>query len=391
MTQGNFRPTAPVTPAGPSVETPIGPIRLLVADDSSFMRKAITQLIESDPGLKVIDTARNGQEAVEKAESLRPDVVTLDIEMPVMNGHEALRQIRRKCATQPGGPPAVLVCSSLTTQGSADALSAMRSGAADVIAKDSSFVSANMIAMRDELLAKIRAVAHARSRRAEVRRSSRNMESQFPSSPMSLLGRRPRLIAIGSSTGGPPVLEHLIPQIPGNICCPVVIAQHMPAIFTKTLSERLAEVCQVRVVHGSHGLALEPGMACMIPGGTHGHLAIGSSGRMHLELRDEPASERFKPSVNVLLSTAAKCVGKDAVGIVLTGMGEDGKNGGAELLKAGGVLIAQDPESSVVYGMPKAAAMVGAVTMIPAHIAHTLTTVPPAFGRSGSGRGAAAA
>lgn len=367
------------------------PLRVLVTDDSSFMRKAIAQLIESEPGLKVVDSARNGEECVEKALALKPDVVTLDIEMPVMNGHEALRLLRRKCSTQAGGPPAVLVCSSLTTQGSADALQALRGGAADVIAKDSSFVSANMDAMRDELVAKIKAIGHARARKAEVRRSGRTLDSQFPSNPMSLLGRRVKLIAIGSSTGGPPVLEFLLPQIPGNIGCPIVIAQHMPAIFTKTLSDRLAEVCQVRVVHGAHGMTVEPGMACMIPGGTHGHLVEAGLGRVRLELRDEPASERFKPSVNVLLSTATAIAGKECVGVVLTGMGEDGKNGGAELVKAGGVLIAQDPESSVVYGMPKAAAMVGGVSMIPAHIAKTLATAPPGRGVLGGSRGGVAA
>lgn len=348
-------------------------VRILVVDDSAFMRKALVQLIESDSSLKVVDTACNGEEAVDKVKRLEPDVVTLDIEMPVLNGHEALKRIRRECRTLKNGLPAVLVCSSLTTEGSRDALQALREGAADVIAKESSNYSANMGAMRDDLLEKIKAIAQSRSRVRQLL-GTRPELPPYDSQALSLGGARIGLVAIGSSTGGPPVLETILKALPANLPCPVVVAQHMPAVFTKTLAERLDQTCQVRVEHGERGTRLKPGVVCIIPGGTHGHLA-GTPGNVHLELSDEPKSEPYRPSTNVLFSTAAAIFGRSCLGVVLTGMGEDGKQGGMRLIQAGAKILAQDPNSSVVYGMPKAAAAIGAVVMRPDHIAQTLQSL----------------
>lgn len=389
----------PAAPAKPAASSEAGRIRVLVCDDSAFMRKALSQLITSDAALTVIDTARNGQEAAEKARALKPDVVTMDIEMPVLNGHEALKRIRRECRDDPGGPPAVLMCSSLTSAGSHDALQALREGAADVIAKDHSFFSTKMDAMRDDLVRKIKAVGAARARRAALLNRS-NPESlktatekcaqiaarlgaglgapvaDVPiSGAMNLLGRRIDLVVIGSSTGGPPVLEQVLGALPPGLPCPVVIAQHMPVSFTKAMSERLDGLCAISVVHGEHGMPLHAGSAYVIPGAKHGRVRAIGPGPMRLEVSDDPKAAPFKPSANELVASASRQCGKHALAAVLTGLGDDGKLGCQELVKAGGLVLAQDPLSSVVYGMPKAAAEVGGVSMTPESIAKTIASL----------------
>jgi two-component system chemotaxis response regulator CheB len=380
---------------------------VLVCDDSAFMRKAISQLISSDPGCVVIDTARNGQEALEKAVALKPDVITLDIEMPIMNGHQALAAIRRECRDHPDGPPAVLMCSSLTSAGSHDALQALREGAADVIAKDHSTFSLNMNDMRDDLIRKIKAVGGSRSRRAAFRASLPRVDSTTPAAPgalpqkpgfalaarhaaanaaaaalmdlkaISLAQRKIEIITIGSSTGGPPILEQIISQLPPSLPCPVVIAQHMPASFTKAMSERLDGMSAVSVVHGDHGMPLHPGTVYVIPGGRHGRVRSIGPGPIRLEVSDDPKSAPFKPSVNELLASAAKQCGRNALGAVLTGIGDDGKIGGQAILTAGGIVLAQDPGTSVVYGMSRAAAEIGGLSMTPDQIAKTLASLVP--------------
>lgn len=398
------QPTPAPKPSGPAVA---GQIRVLVCDDSAFMRKAISQLIASDPQLVVIDTARNGQEAVEKAKRLSPDVITLDIEMPIMNGHQALTAIKRECKDLPEGPPMVLVCSSLTSAGSHDALQALREGAADIIAKDASFFSTNMDAMRDDLVRKIKAIGASRARRAAIRgvgdaaglikkpiltgnlpkplnalaaaHQAANLAAAAAMDlrPISLAGRRIDLIAIGSSTGGPPVLETILCNVPPALPCPIVIAQHMPASFTKAMSERLDGMSAISVVHGEHGMPLHAGTAYVIPGGRHGRVRAIGPGPIRLEISDDPKSAPFKPSVNELLASSARQSGKHCLGIVLTGIGDDGKVGGQELVASGGVLLAQDPGTSVVYGMPKAAADVGGTSMTPEQIAESIATLVP--------------
>lgn len=369
------------------------------------MRKAISQMIASDPALTVIDTARNGQEAVDKARALAPDVVTLDIEMPIMNGHQALAAIRRECAGAPGGPPAVLVCSSLTSAGSHDALQALREGAADIIAKDHSTFSLSIDAIKADLVRKIKAVGTARLKRAAWK-SARGFDQPAPATTsgskptgtpfalaaqhaaanaaaaksmdlkaISLANRRVDLVVIGSSTGGPPVLETIIAKLPPGLPCPVVIAQHMPASFTKAMSERLDALAAVSVVHGEHGMPLHPGSVYIIPGGRHGRVRAIGPGPIRLEVGDDPLSAPFKPSVNELLSSAAKQCGKHTVGVVLTGIGDDGKLGAQLIKAAGGMTLAQDPGTSVVYGMPKAAAEAGALSMTPDQIGQSLASI----------------
>lgn len=359
---------------------------MLVVDDSLFMRRAISEMISSEPGLEVVAQAKNGQEAVEKAKALLPDVVTLDVEMPVMNGLEALKLIRRE-ARRPGGgaPPAVLMCSSLTTEGSHEALAAMRLGAADVIAKDASQFSTTIKEMRDDLVEKIREIAIAARRRAMMPAPRTGVGADEQPTP-SLSATQFDLLVIGSSTGGPPVLETLFAALPAGLPMPIVVAQHMPLMFTKSMAQRLDTQSAVTVAHGEDKMPLLPGTAYILPGGLHGRVVKNALGKMSLDISPEPKTAVYKPSVNELFSSAAKATGRRTLAIMLTGMGDDGKMGARELKAAGAKQLAQNAATCVVYGMPRAVIEEGMGTALtPDQIAKALTSL------GGAGRAARAA
>lgn len=355
-------------------------VRVLVVDDSAFMRKALVRMIESEPDLEVAGIARNGEEAVAKAKTLKPDVITLDIEMPKMNGLEALKHIRIECQDP---RPAILMCSSLTKEGSHEALKALRMGAADVIGKSASTFSEDMHEMHDELVAKIRAIGKPHTGSPALRVSPRNT----PKTParhsshaiQELSPKNVDIVLIGSSTGGPPILEQILTQLPGNMPVPIVIAQHMPPIFTKSLSERLDQVCPLKIIHGRSGLPLNRGEVCIAPGGMHARVVRSASGRFALEVSEEPKSALYRPSVNELFLSGAKHTGRRCVGVVLTGMGDDGLVGGQKIHSVGGKVFAQTASTCVVYGMPKAVteAEVIEASMDPDQIAKTISTLAP--------------
>lgn len=356
------------------------PIRVLVVDDSALMRKVISQMITSDPALRVVDTARHGADGLEKAKLLRPDVVTLDIEMPVMDGLTALRKIRAEC---PAPQPAVLMCSSLTSQGSHEALAALRAGAADVIAKDPDVVS-GPAGMREELIAKIKAIAGTRPR-CSARRPIVHGRGPAP------LTAATRIVVIGSSTGGPPVLEQILTRLPADLPVPIVVAQHMPPLFTRSLSDRLDNLCAVTVLHGEDRQPLPPGTVTIIPGGQHGRVkSVG--GVLKLEVSGEPAAALYKPSVNELFRSAAEVAGDRAAAVMLTGMGDDGAVGSEALHRAGAPLVAQSAETCVVYGMPRAVVDRGlaTATATPEAIASWIASLAPHRGASGGGDSAGA-
>ncbi len=320
-------------------------VKVLICDDSAFMRRTLQQLIASDPELQVVDVARNGEEGLQKAKLLRPDLMTLDIEMPVMDGLTALRKVRLECAE----PPAILMCSSLTTEGSRETLQAMRMGAADFILKQTN--SGGMDAIRAELLAKLKAIGHTRRSKMSVVRTVRPLSNA--TSAASLRTRQYELIVIGSSTGGPPVLEKIITALPASLRMPVVIAQHMPALFTQSLAARIGEQSKVPVRHVTQEAHLEPGAVYVIQGGRHGHVRRTGTG-LSLAVGDEPPGLLYKPSVDELFFSAAKATGAKTLGVVLTGMGEDGALGAADMHAAGAALVAQEASTCVVYGMPRA-------------------------------------
>jgi len=347
-------------------------MRVLVADDSAFMRRSITRMIESDPALEVIGTARDGREAIDKAVSLHPDVITLDIEMPEVDGLTAMRLIRLKCRDP---KPAFLICSSLTTDGSHEALHAMRLGAADVIAKDAGTLGDSRDAMRDDLVRRIKAIgASTVARAAEGASSAHSTPSGMDfrlADPEQI-----RLIAIGSSTGGPPVLETILGALRPDLPVPIVIAQHMPPLFTRSLASRLDSLCALSVVHASGDLFPLPGTAYVIEGGKNGLVRAHPGGHLELTVTEDPMDKIYIPSADLLLDSAAT-LGTGCLGIVLTGMGEDGLAGGRHLREAAGQLIAQQAETCTVYGMPRAIVEAGLADaqLTPVEIAETLSDI----------------
>jgi two-component system chemotaxis response regulator CheB len=343
-----------------------GSIRVVLADDSAFMRNALRRMLEADPAFKIVGTGKNGQEAFDLCRQFQPDVLTLDVEMPVMDGLTALKKIMAEVPA----PPAVLMCSSLTSAGSHEALAALRSGAADVIAKEGSMFSLNIDAMRDDLLAKIKAIAMTRRLRGSAPRPVRALPNPaaFKVDPREL-----DLVVIGASTGGPPVLETLVTALTPELHIPVVIAQHMPVLFTKSLAERLNTAANVPVQHAEHGMKMNAGTVYIAPGGLHTRVR-GGPGRFTLEIGPEPTTALYRPSVNELFSSAAKVSGKRTLGFVCTGMGDDGMLGSRDLQAAGARVIAQDMPSCVVYGMPKSVAQGGyaAASMSPEEMAKVI-------------------
>ncbi len=350
-------------------------MRVVVVDDSAFMRRAIRQMLESAGDIEVAGTASNGKEGLALVQQLRPDVVTLDIEMPEMDGLTALSRIMRDCPTR------VLMLSSLTTEGSRAALRALALGAADVLAKDTSQISLSITNIQEDLIARVRALG------------SRRRTARPPGPPGPAAGAgiptqaapvfRPGqfdVICIGSSTGGPPVLETILTALPATLNIPIVVAQHMPAIFTASLAQRLATMCRLRVLHATDRMPLERRTIYISPGGMHTHIKKVGLARWELAVSHEPAAAVYRPSVDALLASAAIAMGPRALGVVLTGMGNDGFEGGSQLHARGGVVLGQNEETCVVYGMPKALTenAIVAASLPPEKIAQSLITLAAA-------------
>jgi two-component system chemotaxis response regulator CheB len=317
------------------------PIRVLVVDDSSFMRNALKRSIEQDARFKVIDTATNGREGVDKAIALKPDVVTLDVEMPVMNGLEALKEIVAKTNIP------VLMVSAVTEAGAKTTIDALTLGAVDFIPKSKGAEHIHeklLAAMNAGLARKIMAGRRAAPPPLPVRR------------PVRLTARVPaKLVVIGSSTGGPQALQEVIRSLPANFPVPIVIAQHMPPQFTLALAKRLNDLSAVRVTEAEDGMPLVPGTVYIGPGGKH--LRVTNT---TIKVDPEKGESLYKPSVDVLAESAFTAFGKQFLGVMLTGMGNDGAKEFTRLHKAGGYTLVQDQASCVVYGMPRAVADAGA-------------------------------
>ena len=345
-------------------------MRVLVVDDSAFMRRAMTQMLTSDPNIEIVGTGRNGKEGLALAKSLEPDVITMDIEMPEMDGLTALRRIMKECPTQ------VMMVSSLTTEGSHVALQALKLGAADVLAKDVSQVSLSITNIQQDLLNRVRALAMSKkhSRQKQVVAVDR------PDQPPAFRPGQFDVIYIGSSTGGPPVLERLLMDLPESLNTPIVVAQHMPKLFTKSMAERLDQVCHLKVVHAEDHMPMQPRTIYIAPGGHNIHVNKLGVARWELLVNDQPTDALYKPSVDALFHSAAKHTASRSLAIVLTGIGNDGLEGGRALHARKGVILAQNEETCVVYGMPKAVtenALVEAC-LTPELIAASLLTLAPA-------------
>ncbi len=323
-------------------------INVLVVDDSAFMRKAISTMLEKDPEIKVIGTARDGQEGLDMVRKLDPDVVTMDIEMPKMDGLTALRHIMMEA------PRPVLMVSSLTTEGAESTLKALELGAVDFIPKQLSKVSLDIIKIEKDLIARVKTVAARKMRHFSPVRAKRPATAARRAPAARPTGRPLRdVVAIGVSTGGPPVVQKILSSLPADFPASIIIAQHMPAAFTGPFAKRLDGVSKLSVKEAENGDVLKPGHVFIAPGGKHVVLDQKIS-RVDVVVTDEPAEALYKPSANVLISSVAAAVGKRALSIILTGMGNDGCEGVRDLKAKGGRALAQSDATCVVYGMPKA-------------------------------------
>ncbi len=320
-------------------------IRALIVDDSATMRGLITAALRRDPGIEVVGQANCAAEARQAIKALSPDVVTLDIEMPAMNGLEFLEKIMRL------RPMPVVMVSTLTSRGADATLQALELGAFDCVAKPS---VAGLHAF-DDLAATVRAAAHARVRPRLHPMTTRPVPTARPLSGASPSGFQPdgRVLAIGSSTGGVEALLTILTQLPAN-CPPTVITQHMPETFTRSFAERLNRACAAEVSEATDGAPLLPGHIYLAPGGP-AHLQITGSGTWRCRLRTGDLVSGHRPSVDVLFESVAKTAGSRALGVILTGMGRDGAQGLLAMRQVGARTLGQDEASCVVYGMPKVA------------------------------------
>ncbi|MBY4675966.1 protein-glutamate methylesterase/protein-glutamine glutaminase [Marinobacterium arenosum] len=388
-------------------------VRVLIVDDSGFFRHRISELLASDPRIEVVGSASNGREGIEQVKKLRPDVVTMDVEMPQMNGIEAVRIIMRDCPTK------VMMLSSLTQEGARVTLQALEAGAVDYLSKDMRAWMDRSLSLQKQLCDKIVTIGSqgraltpfmARSRAKEGQSSTTmvfrpqrsrssdaaaasaspapaaqsTVNSRAASTATSTALRRPlgggaaadlaarstlrgsqrlaiprdtRLVVIGSSTGGPAALQEILTQLPASFPYPLLLIQHMPKTFTTVFAERLNQQCQIAVKEAEDGDRLQPGRALLAPGG---HQLI-VDGKQHDRIRILPGDDRltYKPSVDVTYGSAAKSYGNRVLAIILTGMGADGSEGARLLKQAGAHVWAQSKDSCTIFGMPQAVIKAG--------------------------------
>lgn len=367
---------------------PNSPITVLIVDDSPFMRLTLQKILNQDPEIKVLDSARDGREGIEKLQTLRPQVVTMDVEMPVIDGLQALDEIMR------WQPTPVIILSAVTTEGAQATLKALDTGAFDVVAKPSGGSGADLQTFARDLVNKVKAAAQVDPLRLGKRgiafRSKPQTSLKSTSMPgpngasssgtslrssVSALGatglasgstksrvmesnavlpKHPiEIVAIGTSTGGPSALQNVLPQLPADFPVPVLVAQHMPPGFTGPLAQRLNGLCPLNVREGVHGEVLKAGTVYFAPAGKQLQVQRrGSQLILHIG-EDSPIPTLYHPSVDVMFLSLAKEVGKGALGVVMTGMGNDGLRGMREIKALEGFAIAESEETCVVYGMPR--------------------------------------
>ncbi len=330
----------------------MNPIRVMVVDDSVVVRKIVTDVLSEDPGIEVVGTAVNGKVAVSKLEQLKPDLITMDIEMPEMNGIEAVRAIRGARNRVP-----IIMFSTLTERGATATLDALSSGANDYVTKPANVgsVAQSMESVREQLIPKIKALT---GRPVTPARPAARIAPPPPAAPRTGPGKKPAVLVIGSSTGGPEALARLLPQLPASLPVPILLVQHMPPVFTRQFAQRLDRLCALRVVEATDGVPLLPGTVHLAPGDHH--LVVRPGRGTHTTGLNQGPPENFcRPAVDPLFRSAVAAYDGAVLGVVLTGMGSDGRNGAGEIRAAGGTVLAQDQASSVVWGMPGAVAQAG--------------------------------
>lgn len=326
-------------------------IKVLVVDDSAFMRKMIGDMLNSQPDIEVIDAARNGEIAINKVKELDPDVITMDVEMPVMNGLEALKEIRGISQCQ------VIMLSSVTFEGSSITIEALRNGAFDFIQKPSGSISLDIDKVKNELAEKIRYAYYAcKKKKTAVKNEAHNI---IRPDIKRLGNNRIEAVLIGASTGGPRVLFDIITELPENLNVPVFVVQHMPKGFTKAFADRINKSSRLNVIEAVDRQSIIPNTVYIAPGGYH---MLIESDRISLDL--SPQIHGVRPAVDKLFISAADNYRGKVLGCILTGMGRDGAEGIKKIKGLGGYTIGQDEETSTVYGMPKAAFETGCLDMV---------------------------
>ena len=372
----------------------MGVIRVLVVDDSVVVRRLVSEALSHAPGIEVVGVAANGRLALAKVAQLRPDAVTMDIEMPEMNGIEAVRELRATGYRMP-----IIMFSTLTERGAAATLDALAAGATDYVPKPSNAGSLqeSMTRVADELVPRLRSLVPVPGAVAGVSRTRRLGAPAAPSATGPLVAphrvptTRPapaphasRLVVMGSSTGGPEALSRVLSALTGPPSVPVLVVQHMPPVFTRQLAARLDRLGPATVSEAAGGELLEAGHVYVAPGDRH--LQVRRSGtRLETVLTDDPPENYCRPAVDVLFRSAVRAVGGDLVAVVLTGMGSDGRTGCSDVVEAGGTVIVQDEPTSVVWGMPGSVAGAGL-----AHQVVPITQVAPAVERALQAGGARA-
>lgn len=336
------------------------PTRVLIVDDSGFFRRRVKEILEEDPMITVIGDAANGQEAIDKSAELKPDVITMDIEMPVLDGIKATKKIMEV------NPTPIVMFSSLTTEGAKATLEALEAGALDFLPKRFEDISQDRDEAKKLLCQRVRAIAQQKhtlkkiapkvkvDKTAPVKTKSTTVTTATNKTPVRI-GKTGGvdLIAIGTSTGGPLALQTVLVDLPANFSKPIIIVQHMPATFTPAFAKRLDQLCKITVKEAVDGDKLQPGVALLAPGGKQ-MLIEGRAGSATVKVIDSEPSLTYKPSVDITFRSVNKVFPAKTLAIVLTGMGADGREGARTLKTQGSEIWAQDEESSVVYGMPAA-------------------------------------
>ena len=358
----------------------MSPIRVLVCDDSVVVRRIVTEMIDRDPDLEVCGTARDGADGLRQVEALDPDIMTLDIEMPVMDGLETLRNLR---TVRPKLP--VVMFSTLTTQGSAAALDALSLGAKDYVGKPSNVGRTKDVAsqLEDELIPKLKALVPTKTRPTSGFAFGSNPVSRRTDGAFGDRVNRIDALLVASSTGGPVALEAVFGALTAPLPVPTVIVQHIPPVFSEMLATRLDKVGPTRFVHGEAGMPVEAGSAYLAPGGLHMTVEQRGTGVV-LGTNEGPRVNHCRPAADVMFESAESVWNGNVLCLVLTGMGNDGAEGARRLAARGGSVIAQDEASSVVWGMPRAVAESGVANEIVAldEVAGRLEAWFTRYGRS---------
>jgi two-component system chemotaxis response regulator CheB len=329
------------------------PVKVLIADDSSFMRAALSRMVESDDSLCVIGTAENGLDAIAKIGALHPDVVTLDIDMPGLDGLETLRRVMRE------SPLPVIIVSSLSRRGGAATMEALELGAFDCVAKGLSYDSADVVKIQNELVGKIKAAAGPRlpSHRPSIRLG----RQPIPIAP-NVTTTVPAIVAIGTSTGGPKALQEILSKLPANLPAAILIVQHMPSGLLEHMAKRLNEFCALEVREAKDGETVAAGRVYIAPAGKHLTVRRRSVSEVVLRLSLLPSNVPHIPSVDVMMTSVAEVYGAAAMGIILSGMGNDGTLGMQAIFQEGGHTLGQDPSTCTAYGMPRSCVEMGVLS-----------------------------